>query len=247
MHIRFVFYYARLYLSLQNSIRCSVMFQVLNTSKSEVMDFASHSTAQLLCELCQAFYSLGWNMGTGGGVSIQAPESSLIFLSPSGVHKERMQPEDLFVYDSVATKYIYQPPNKKPSASSVLFLWLHEHHGAGAVIHTHSMYSNLVTRRTSVHWKINDQEYIKGIPSYTANQMLQNTDELRLPIIPNEATEDLLLPALAKACEEDPAAACVLVKNHGAYHFGRDIWKCKAQAECLEYLFELDWRINTPH
>lgn len=74
--------------------------------------------------------------------------------------------------------------------------------------------------------------------------MLQNTDVLQLPVIPNQATEDLLLPDLSKAIELYPDIPCVLVKNHGAYHFGKDIWKCKAQAECLEYLFQLCWEIE---
>lgn len=206
------------------------------------LDIDNHPVAALLCELCAGFYNLGWNVGTGGGVSVQEPDSDLIFLSPSGVHKERMKPADLFVYHVGTSGYVYKPSGKRPSASSAIFLWLHEHHGARSVIHTHSLYANLATKG-EIGWTISDQEYIKGIPRYDSGVMLSNTDQLFVPVIDNQATEDRLLPDLRKALDVRPEAACVLVKNHGAYHFGRDIWKCKAQAECLEYLFELSFRM----
>lgn len=204
----------------------------------------SHATAILLCDLCAGFYLHGWNMGTGGGVSIQEPDTPLIFLSPSGVHKERMKPADLFLYSTESREYIYKPQGKQPSASAVLFLWLHEHHGAGAVIHTHSMYANLVTRRNAGPWTITGQEYIKGIPNWSTHRMLRNDETLYVPIIENRPTEDQLLPALKECTLQNPDSACVLVRNHGAYHFGKDIWKCKSQTECLEYLFELGWRMR---
>lgn len=228
-------------------------------------DVEKYDTARLLCELCASFYTLGWTVGTGGGLSIQDRMTDFIFLSPSGVHKERMTPADLFVYDSRRGRYIYRPAShKNPSASASLFLWLHEHHGAGAVIHTHSMYSNLATRSSSTtttsssscssssgpspsgttFFEVTNQEYIKGLPNYATNQPLKNTDRLSIPIIANQLTEDLLLPDLIRCVTDNPAAPCVLVRNHGAYHFGRDVWKCKAQTECLEYLFELDWKIK---
>lgn len=201
-----------------------------------------HPTAKLLCELSAAFYSLNWNMGTGGGVSVQ--DGDLIFLTPSGVHKERIVASDLFVYDARDESYIYEPSNRQPSASSPLFLWLHRQHGAGAVIHTHSISSNLVTNLGEV-WSIQNQEYIKGIPRYSTQKMLSNSDTLEVPVIHNQATEDMLLPDLIKALMHRPDAACVLVKNHGAYHFAKDIWKCKAQAECMEYLFDLSWKLRS--
>ena len=198
------------------------------------------SEAQLLCDLAAQFYTLGWNLGTGGGLSLQ--HDSIILLTPSGVPKERMKPSDLFAYDTEKAEYVWKPDGKKVSASTDVFLYLHST-GAGAVIHTHSIYSNLASRRDQ--FEVRDQEYIKGIPFYSTGKMRRNTDTLTVPIIKNQETEDLLLADIKHAVREDPDTCCILVKNHGAYHFGRDIWKCKAQAECLEYLFELDWKMRS--
>ena len=48
-------------------------------------------------ELCQQFYTQGWVSGTGGGISIRDGER--VFMAPSGVQKERLREEDLFLLD----------------------------------------------------------------------------------------------------------------------------------------------------
>lgn len=45
--------------------------------------------------------------GTGGGTSIRKGEH--IFLAPSGVQKELMQPTDLFVMDFATKEYLRKP------------------------------------------------------------------------------------------------------------------------------------------
>ena len=50
-----------------------------------------------LCELCSHFYTLGWVSGTGGGIAIRHEKG--ILMAPSGVEKERIQPEDVFLVD----------------------------------------------------------------------------------------------------------------------------------------------------
>lgn len=62
---------------------------------------------ELVCELCRNFYDLGWCSGTGGSISIK--HGNCIFMAPSGVQKERMQPADIFVLDSAGT-VMYSPP-----------------------------------------------------------------------------------------------------------------------------------------
>jgi methylthioribulose-1-phosphate dehydratase len=213
-------------------------------------DLLIDETALLLVSLSVSFYRLKWNMGSGGGMSIQ--NGNYIYLTPSGVQKERLSPAQLFVYclgdDGHTGFWAYQPADMKPSSSNVLFLWLHEHHQAKCVIHTHSLHANLATRQaqgTSDYavWRITNQEYIKGISRYPSSVFHANTDNLEIPVIANQPTEFDLLDDLSKASKMHEVP-CVLVKNHGAYHFGTSWEKTKMSAECLEYLFELSWEIN---
>ena len=55
---------------------------------------------ELICELCRQFYRQGWVSGTGGGISIR--EGDRVYMAPSGVQKERIQPEHLFELDADA-------------------------------------------------------------------------------------------------------------------------------------------------
>lgn len=64
--------------------------------------------ANRISELCRLFYTLGWVTGTGGGVSIRYGPH--IYLAPSGVQKERMQPLDMFVMDYATRQYLRRPP-----------------------------------------------------------------------------------------------------------------------------------------
>ena len=57
----------------------------------------NNNTRELVCELCRQFFTAGWVMGTGGSISIRYGER--IYMTPSGVQKERIQPQDLFVLD----------------------------------------------------------------------------------------------------------------------------------------------------
>ncbi len=52
---------------------------------------------ELVCELCRQFFNLGWVTGTGGSISIK--HDGVIYMTPSGVQKERIQPDEIFTVD----------------------------------------------------------------------------------------------------------------------------------------------------
>ena len=82
---------------------------------------------ELISEMCRNFYGQGWVSGTGGGMSIKAGDG-IIVMAPSGVQKERMEPEDMFVLDAAGevleTPRARPPPSKAPKLSecSPLFM-----------------------------------------------------------------------------------------------------------------------------
>jgi ribulose-5-phosphate 4-epimerase/fuculose-1-phosphate aldolase len=67
----------------------------------------------LVCELCRQFYQLGWVTGTGGSISIRQGEN--IFMTPSGVQKERIKPEELFIVNKAGE--ILGEPETKPGCA----------------------------------------------------------------------------------------------------------------------------------
>ncbi|KAK4565363.1 Methylthioribulose-1-phosphate dehydratase [Recurvomyces mirabilis] len=213
--------------------------------------------ANHISELCRRFYTLGWVTGTGGGVSIR--HGNHIYLAPSGVQKEMMQPTDMFVMDYKTKEYLRRPKVLKPSACTPLFLAAYTHRNAGCCIHTHSQWAVLITlicesglQNPSERnvFSIKEIEQIKGISHGGAGsdeiaeggRKLGNLgyyDTMKIPIIDNTAHEEDLKDTLQKAIEEWPETCAVLVKRHGVYVWGKDVAQAKTQAESLDYLFQL--------
>ena len=127
------------------------------------------SIRDIVVDLCGNFYTLGWVTGTGGSISIR--HGGRIFMAPSGVQKERMQPNDIFVLDTsgaIISEPIRHPgrPPLKLSQCAPLFQHAFNLRGAGACIHTHDINAVMCTLQNSTEWAITHQEMIKGIAGH---------------------------------------------------------------------------------
>ncbi|XP_060578334.1 methylthioribulose-1-phosphate dehydratase-like, partial [Ruditapes philippinarum] len=138
---------------------------------------------RLIPDLCKQFYHLGWVTGTGGGISIK--DGDRIYIAPSGVQKERIHSEDLFV-QTIEDKDLDGPPpakKLKKSQCTPLFMNAYTMADAGAVIHTHSKHAVMATLLyPGTEFKITHQEMIKGIKKGTSSEYYQFDDELVVPI-----------------------------------------------------------------
>lgn len=199
----------------------------------------------LVAHLCEGFYRLGWVSGTGGSISIK--HGNRIFMAPSSVQKERMQPQDLFVLDSTGRE-LYSPlplpgtPRLKLSQCAPLFHQAFTLRGAGACIHTHDMNAVMVTLLgggNETEFKVTHQEMIKGIAGHGF------VDECVVPIIENTPHECDLADSLAEAMKRYPKSNAVLVRRHGVYVWGSSWEAAKTQAECYHYLFDYVVKMRT--
>ena len=189
-----------------------------------------HDPTHLICELGRSFYELGWVSGTGGGICIRTDDRVLI--APSGVQKERMEPEQLFAL-SLDGEVLSRPddPALRPSECSSLFLKAINLRGAGAVIHSHSIHAVMATLLFAGEFEVSHLEMIKGISGMSFG------DRLVVPIIDNTARECDLADSLEEAILAYPQTHAVLVRRHGVYIWGRDWVQAKTHAECYDYLF----------
>ncbi|ORY72403.1 class II aldolase/adducin N-terminal [Leucosporidium creatinivorum] len=196
--------------------------------------------AALIPALCQNFYKLGWVTGTGGGISLRDGEK--VYLAPSGVQKERITPEDIFVLTLSTRSFLRWPVHKplKQSACTPLFYNAYELRGAGACIHTHSQHAVMATLLwKGSEFRISHQEMIKGMRVGGTGTALSYLDTLVIPIIENTPDEEDLREGMEEAMRKYPDAPAVLVRRHGTYSWGADWEKAKGQAECLDYLLEV--------
>ncbi|XP_060227984.1 methylthioribulose-1-phosphate dehydratase isoform X2 [Meriones unguiculatus] len=173
----------------------------------------------LIPELCKQFYHLGWVTGTGGGISLK--HGNEIYIAPSGVQKERIQPEDMFICDINEQDISGPPASKKLKKSQCTPLFM-----------------NAYTMRGQ-EFKITHQEMIKGIRKCTSGGYYRYDDVLVVPIIENTPEEKDLKERMARAMNEYPDSCAVLVRRHGVYVWGETWEKAKTMCECYDYLFDI--------
>ncbi|MEM9456839.1 MAG: methylthioribulose 1-phosphate dehydratase [Myxococcota bacterium] len=194
---------------------------------------------QLICELCRQFYGLGWVSGTGGGISIRAEAG--IYMAPSGVQKERIAPEDIYLLDGqqldrCEVRRAPATAGLKISECQPLFYNAFRERGAGAVIHSHSLWAVLAARVASPDGRagvfacegLEMQKGLRGKGCF---------ERVEVPIIANTAREAELTESMAMAMRSHPDVDAVIVAGHGVYVWGQTWVQAKTQAECYDYLF----------
>ena len=87
----------------------------MSTTKEE-------NTKEVIATLAQQFYGLGWFPGSGGSLTIRE-NPDRIFIAPSGVQKERIKAEDIFILNAKA-QVVERPPldHLRPSQCTPLFM-----------------------------------------------------------------------------------------------------------------------------
>ena len=159
------------------------------------------------------------------------------FMAPSGVMKEALTPEMMYVLDSAGTvlehpqQHSAQPPLKL-SECAPLFMHAFDIREAGAVLHSHSLNVVMATLidEDADEFVVSHQEMIKGIAGHRFDE------ELVVPIIENTPRESNLADLLGAAIKAYPKSPAVLVRRHGVYVWGKTWKQAKTQAECLDYL-----------
>ncbi|KFM60156.1 putative methylthioribulose-1-phosphate dehydratase, partial [Stegodyphus mimosarum] len=195
---------------------------------------------RLIPELCKQFYDLGWVTGTGGGISIKHGDE--IFIAPSGVQKERIQPGDIFVVSADGCIISSPSEEKKLKISECTPLFMNAYHlrNAGAVLHSHSKSAVLATLiYPGSEFVITYQEMIKGIIKGNTGLRYRYDDKLVVPIIENTPFEKDLKDRMAAAMKQYPETSAILVRRHGVYVWGETWEKAKTMAECFDYLFDI--------
>jgi len=197
------------------------------------------ATRELLVELLRDFHRRGWVSGTGGGICGPAGDGGLL-LAPSGVHKERVQPDEFFTVDPADGRVVRRPERDdlRPSECNSIFCLAHRSRGAWSVVHSHALSAvlagDLAAAGATDHLAIRDLEMLKGIPGVT------NLDVHLVPVIRNTPREPELVSQL-EAVFADPrfeTARAVVVRDHGAYIWGDDILAAKRHTEVYHFLFE---------
>lgn len=198
-----------------------------------------HALRETLTTLLRLFYAKDWVSGTGGGICAVAGPGRLL-VAPTGVHKEMVEPADLFAIDPTTCGVIDAAANPalKPSECSPIFAAIVRGRGAGSVVHSHALDTVLAADvAPNDLLSVRKLEMLKGIRG------VGNTDDHAIPVIDNTEREPELTGSV-EAALGDPRFAkahAILVRDHGAYIWGDDVWEAKRHTEVYHFLFEATW------
>jgi methylthioribulose-1-phosphate dehydratase len=211
--------------------------QAVLSCETESVENREDETRRQICELLSLFYHKGWVTGTGGGICADMGHGEVL-LAPTGVHKERVRPEDLFVVDRQSGQVLRPPENKtlRPSECGGIFGAILGRRVAGSVLHSPALPTVLAGDLANGTDRIvlSHLEMLKGIRG------VANTDRHAVAVIDNTARECELV-ARIQTVLDDPrfaTAYCILVRDHGAYVWGADLWEAKRHAEAYHFLCE---------
>jgi methylthioribulose-1-phosphate dehydratase len=201
-------------------------------SPGRAMDFAL--AAGLLVELGRNFYHRGWVLGTSGNFSVVLDPSPLrLAITASGADKGSLTIDQVLQIDGRGN---ILEGRGRPSSEAMLHIAVVGVRGAGAVLHTHSIWSNIVSEAYAAGGGISIEGYemLKGLEGVRTHEHRE-----WLPIIEN--SQDYV--ALARSVEEmlclHPDSHGFLLRRHGLYTWGSELAQAKRHVEILEFLLEV--------
>jgi methylthioribulose-1-phosphate dehydratase len=205
-----------------------------------------------LVSVARGFYARGWLMGTSGNLSAVVEREPLrLAITASGVDKGELKPEQVLLVDENVrvlngarnTPGFTSGPKsknrssskKKPSDESLLHVRIVKERGAGAVLHTHSIwntiYSDLYAEEGGV--RIEGYEMLKGLAGVRTHDHSE-----WLPIVDNSQDMPALADTISKTLHKHKFAHGFLIRRHGLYAWGEDLTQAKRHVEILEFLLE---------
>jgi methylthioribulose-1-phosphate dehydratase len=187
-----------------------------------------------LAAVARGFYARGWLLGTSGNLSAVVQREPLrLAMSPSGVDKGELKPEQLLSIDEDAR--IVSAHEGKPSDESLLHIRIVKELGAGAVLHTHSVWNTILSDLYASEGgvTIKGYEMLKGLQGVHTHEHTES-----LPIIENSQDMSALAEAVGATLNKHPAAHGFLLRRHGLYSWGRTLAEAKRHIEILEFLLE---------
>jgi methylthioribulose-1-phosphate dehydratase len=173
-------------------------------------------------------------LGTSGNFSaVVARDPIRIAITASSLDKGQLKPEDILEIDSEGA--VLTPNAGKPSAETLLHTAIVRSRGAGAVLHTHSVWSTILSdyHMGQGGFFIEGYEMLKGLNGVTTHEHRE-----WVPILENSQDMKALAAETTRLLEEDSKVHGFLIRRHGMYTWGTDLAEAARHVEIFEFLLE---------
>ncbi|HKC64730.1 MAG TPA: methylthioribulose 1-phosphate dehydratase [Pyrinomonadaceae bacterium] len=191
--------------------------------------------ASALAATANTFHVRGWAAGTSGNFSAVVSRDPLcLAMSPSGVDKSALLAEHILMIDEHAC--MVSDHRAKPSDESPLHIRIVKETGAACVLHTHSVWNNILSDLYAADGglAIEGYEMLKGLEGVKTHEHRE-----WLPILENLQDMTVLAETVGDTLSQQKNAHGFLLRRHGLYTWGSDLAQAKRHVEILEFLLEV--------
>lgn len=187
-----------------------------------------------LMEIGRGFYTRGWVLGTSGNFSAMISREPLrMVITSTGLDKGGLSSDQFLEIDEAANVI---RGDGLPSAEALLHLAIVRNTSAGAVLHTHSVWSTVLSGMHASHGGIalEGYEMLKGLAGVATHKHRE-----WLPILENSQDMVELADRVSRTLTQTPRIHAFLLQEHGLYSWGENVAEAKRHVEILEFLMEV--------
>jgi methylthioribulose-1-phosphate dehydratase len=206
--------------------------QAIRQTQADCTRFARISAD--LAEIGKGFHARGWVLGTSGNFSaVISREPLRLAITSTGLDKSSLTPAHFLEMDNAVNVVRGEG---RPSAEAMLHLAVVRGVDAGAVLHTHSVWSTVLSGSHASQGGIalEGYEMLKGLEGVRTHKHRE-----WLPILENSQDMVELADHVSKTLREIPGIHGFLLKEHGLYTWGASLQEAKRHVEILEFLMEV--------
>lgn len=187
-----------------------------------------------LAGIGRGFYARGWALGTSGNFSaVVLREPLRLAITSTGLDKGALLPGQILEMDD-AVKVVCG--DGQPSAEAQLHVTIVRGLDAGAVLHTHSVWSTVLSGIHAAQGGLvlEGYEMLKGLEGVRTHKHRE-----WLPILENSQDMVELSERVSGTLRENAGIHGFLLREHGLYTWGANLQEAKRHVEILEFLMEV--------
>jgi methylthioribulose-1-phosphate dehydratase len=187
-----------------------------------------------LAAVGRGFYKRGWVLGTSGNFSaVVSREPLRLVMTSTGLDKGNLRAAHFLETDDAARVV---RGDGRPSAEALLHVEVVRRVKAGAVLHTHSVWSTVLSGAHASQGGVAMEGYemLKGLEGVGTHRHRE-----WLPILENSQDMVELSQRVAETLRENPGVHGFLLREHGLYTWGASLHEAKRHVEILEFLMEV--------
>jgi methylthioribulose-1-phosphate dehydratase len=187
-----------------------------------------------LAQIGRRFDGRGWVLGTSGNFSVVLNREPLrLAITASGASKGDLTPNQILEIDGECT--VMGAASAGPSAEAQLHVEIVRTRGAGAVLHTHSMWSTLLSDRHAGRegLAVEGYEMLKGLEGVRTHEHRE-----WIPVLENDQDIPRLAGRVREVLLDQPRCHAFLLRRHGMYTWGETLPQAVRHVEIVEFLLE---------